>query len=81
MTVAEMLASSPSFDVLDSAISMQTLQLALLEQQYVPNHPLFSKSAITATPAADLTGLNVEGSEFGSDKVTVGDTTSVCFVS
>jgi hypothetical protein len=77
MTVEEVLAKAPTLEMLDSAISVRTLQLALLQQQYAPNHPLFSKSPITTTPIIELAGLNVGGSEFGSDKVTVGDATSV----
>jgi hypothetical protein len=74
MTTEEVLANAPSLEVLDSAISMRTLQLALLQQQYAPTHPLFSK---TTTPIIELAGLKVGSSEFGSDKVTVGDATSV----
>lgn len=74
MTTEHVLANAPTLDILDSAISIRTLQLALLQQQYAPTHPLFSK-ATTAT--TELVGLNVGGSEFGSDKVTVGDAISV----
>jgi len=77
MTAEEVLAKAPTLEVLDSAISVRTLQLALLQQQYAPSHPLFSKSPITTTPTIELAGLNVGGSEFGSDKVTIGDATSV----
>lgn len=79
MTTEEVLAKAPTLEALDSAISVRTLQLALLQQQYAPSHPLFSKSAMTTTPTAELAGLNVGGSDFGSDKVTVGDATSVVF--
>jgi hypothetical protein len=77
MTAEEVLAKAPTLEVLDSLISVRTLQLALLQQQYAPNHPLFSKSPVTTTPTAEFAGLNVGSSEFGSDKVTVGDATSV----
>jgi hypothetical protein len=56
---------------------MRTIQLALLQQQYAPNHPLFSKNPTSTTPTMELAGLNVGSSEFGSDKVTIGDATSV----
>ena len=79
MTAAELLKNAPPLDILDSAISIRTLQLALLQQQYAPNHPLFSKNPVIITPVAELAGMNVGGSEFGSDKVTLGDGTSVCF--
>lgn len=76
MTTEEVLIDAPTLDILDSAISMRTLQLALLQQQYAPTHPLFSSNK-TTTPTLELAGLNVGDSEFGSDKVTVGDATSV----
>ena len=81
MTPDELLAKAPTLDVLDSAISVRKLQLALLQQQYAPNHPLFSKSPVTSTPTAESADLNVGGSEFGSDKVTIGDATSVLSLS
>ena len=80
MTAGELLKNAPPLDILDSAISIRTLQLALLQQQYAPNHPLFSKNPVIITPIAELAGMNVGGSEFGSDKVTLGDGTSVCFL-
>lgn len=78
MTTEEILRNAPTLDILDAAISMRTIQLALLQQQYAPNHPLFSKNPITTTPTIELEGLNVGSSDFGSDKVTIGDATSVC---
>lgn len=78
MTAGELLKNAPPLDILDSAISIRTLQLALLQQQYAPNHPLFSKNPVIVTPTAELAGMNVAGSEYGSDKVTLGDATSVC---
>lgn len=74
MTIEEVFTNAPSLEILDSAISLRTLQLALLQQQYAPTHPLFSK---TTAPTIELEGLNMENSEFGSDKVTIGDATSV----
>jgi hypothetical protein len=76
MTPGELLASPPSLEALDASISIRTLQLALLQQQYAPTHPLFSKNPLIITPTAELAGLNVS-SDFGSDKVTLGDATSV----
>ena len=77
MTTLEILQNAPRLEALDSAISIRTLQLALLQQQYDPNHPLFSKNPMTTTPTAEFDGLNAGNSEFGSDKVTIGDATSV----
>jgi hypothetical protein len=77
MTAEEIIRNAPPLDILDSAISIRTLQFALLQQQYAPNHPLFSKNPPTITPTVELAGLNVGGSDFGSDKVTLGDATSV----
>lgn len=56
---------------------MRTIQLALLQQQYPPNHPPVSKNQVITTPTIELASLNVGSSEFGSDKVTIGDATSV----
>lgn len=77
MNPAEVLRDAPSLEILESTMSMRTLQLALLQQQYAPNHALFSKSSLNTTPIAELAELNMGGSDFGSDKVTVGDATSV----
>jgi hypothetical protein len=79
MNPAEVLQNAPSLEVLEPGISMRTLQLALLQQQYAPSHAIFSKSSLNTTPTAELAELNMGGSEFGSDKVTVGDATSVTF--
>ena len=77
MTAEEVLRKAPTLEGLDSTISVRGLQLALLQQQYAPNHPLFSKSPLTNTSTGELAGVNLGESEFGSDKVTVGDATSV----
>jgi len=80
MTAAQVLENAPDIKALDSAISIRALQLALLQQQYAPNDPLLAGRPLTETPMADLSGLeglNVGGSDFGSDKMTVGDATSV----
>ena len=77
MTAAQVLDDMPDIKVLDSAISIRALQLALLQQQYAPNDPLVAGNPLIATPTAELAGLNVGGSDFGSDKVTLGDATSV----
>jgi hypothetical protein len=77
MTPGQLLQSPPALEELDASISIRTLQLALLQQQYAPNHHLFSKNPLMMTPTAELAGLNVS-SDFGSDKVTLGDATSVC---
>ena len=77
MTAAKVLDDVPDIKVLDSAISIRALQLALLQQQYAPNDPLVAGNRLIATPTAELAGLNVGGSDFGSDKVTLGDATSV----
>lgn len=80
MTAAQVLENAPDIKALDSAISIRALQLALLQQQYAPNDPLLAGRPLTAAPTAELAGLgglNVGGSDFGSDKVTVGDATSV----
>lgn len=77
MTTEEIIRNAPTLDILDSAISMRSIQLALLQQEYAPNHPVFSKNPITTTPTLELAGLNVGSSEFGSDKVTIGDAASV----
>jgi hypothetical protein len=70
MTSEEVLNGSPSFEVLDQSIPMRNLQIALLNQQYAPTDPLFAKNPVLA--------LGEQGSsDFGSDKVTVGDATSV----
>ena len=80
MTAAQVLENAPDIKALDSAISIRALQLALLQQQYAPNDPLLAGRPLTETPTADLSGLeglNVGVSDFGSDKVTIGDATSV----
>jgi len=77
MTPHELLENTPSLDSLDAAISIQALQFALLQQQYAPTHPVFSKIPLIAAPAVELAEPNVGTSDFGSDKVTVGDATSV----
>lgn len=77
MTAAQVLENAPDIKSLDSAISIRALQLALLQQQYAPTDPLLASNPLIATPTAELAGLNVGGSDFGSDKVTLGDATSV----
>jgi len=77
MTASEVLESAPDIKTLDSSISIRSLQLALLQQQYAPTDPLLANNPLIGTPTAELAGLNVSGSDFGSDKVTIGDATSV----
>jgi hypothetical protein len=74
MTCDEIQRNAPSLEILEGAISMQKLQLALLQQEYAPNHPLFSNNSAPKTPNAEFTG---GVSDFGSDKVTIGDGASV----
>jgi hypothetical protein len=77
MTAAQILENAPDVKTLDAAISIRALQLALLQQQYAPNDPLLASNRLIATPTAELADLNVGDSDFGSDKVTLGDATSV----
>ena len=77
MTTSEVLESAPDIKTLDASISIRSLQLALLQQQYAPTDPLLANNPLIGTPTAELAGLNVSGSDFGSDKVTLGDATSV----
>jgi hypothetical protein len=74
MTCEEIQSNAPSLEILEGAISMQKLQLALLQQEYAPSHPLFSNSPTPKTPNAEFVG---GASDFGSDKVTIGDGASV----
>jgi len=76
LTADAVLQRAPSVQDLEKGINIRTLQLALLQQQYAPNHPLISNNPTTLTPTAELARLNV-GSEINSDKVTLGDATSV----
>jgi hypothetical protein len=71
--VADIFRSLPSVEALDQVISMSTLQTALLQQQYAPNHPLFSKNPLVHPSTLELRGSEVGTSDFGSDRVTVGD--------
>jgi len=71
MTTADVLNRPPSTEVLDQNIPMRNLQIALLNQQYAPTDPLFAKNPILAI------GEQTVESDFGSDKVTIGDATSV----
>jgi len=64
-------------EVLEQGISMNTLQIALLQQQYAPNHPLFSKNPNVHPSTIELRGMEIGASDFGSDKVTVGDDATV----
>jgi hypothetical protein len=77
MTASQVLENAPDIKTLDSSISIRSLQLALLQQQYAPTDPLLANNPLIATPTAELAGLNVSGSDFDSDKVTLGDATSV----
>ena len=77
MTASEILKNAPSLDVLDAAISMKTLQLALLQQQYAPNHLLFMKIPHRNEQARESVGKFPNNLDFESDKVTIGDAVSV----
>jgi hypothetical protein len=77
MTCEEIQHNAPSLEILEEAISMQKLKLALLQQEYAPTHPLFSNNPSSKAPTAEFAGLNVATSDFGSDKVTIGDGASV----
>ena len=80
MTAAECLRNGPSIEILENSISISALQFALLQQEYAPNHPVFSKSPMTSAPTAELAELNVGDQEIASDKVTLGDATSVNYL-
>lgn len=77
MTCEEIQRNAPSLGILEEAISMQKLQLALLQQEYAPTHPLFSNNPSSRPPTAEFAGVNAAKSDFGSDKVTIGDGASV----
>jgi|SRR5579862_9343064 len=72
MTTAQILERPPDRQALEDAIPMRNLQIALLNQQYAPTDPLFAKH-----PILNTTGDIPPDSDFGSDKVTLGDATSV----
>ena len=73
MTVPQVLKNVPPLQVLEQAISIRTLQLALLQQQYAPNDPLLVKTYSSPTETTTQPSGN---RDFDSDKVTVGDATS-----
>ena len=74
MTCDEIQKNAPSLGILEGAISTQKLQLALLQQEYAPSHPVFSNTSTPKIPNAEFAGGT---SDFGSDKVTIGDGASV----
>jgi hypothetical protein len=74
MNPEQVLKNIPPLHLLESSISIRTLQLALLQQQYEPNHPLLLNKYTSSTEtAAQPSAMN----DFDSDKVTLGDATSV----
>lgn len=80
MTTAQVLSNAPTLEILDHSIPMRNLQIALLNQQYAPTDPLFAKNPIVAFQAPDLRVQGGSEGDFGSDKVTLGDATSVLFL-
>ena len=74
MNPEQVLKNIPPLHVLESAISIRTLQLALLQQQYEPNHPLLLKKYGSPT---ETTVQPSATNDFDSDKVTIGDGISV----
>jgi len=74
MTCEEIQKNAPHLEILEEAISMQKLQLALLQQEYAPNHPLISNYPSSRQQAGEFAGAT---SDFGSDRVTIGDGASV----
>ena len=77
MTASQCLTKPPSIERLDGSISIQALQLALLQQEYAPTHPVFSTNPMKSAPIVELAELNAGDQDISSDKVTVGDATSV----
>ena len=74
MTCEEIQNNAPRLEILEEAISMQKLQLALLQQEYAPNHPLISNYPSSRPHTGEFAGAT---SDFGSDRVTIGDGASV----
>jgi hypothetical protein len=71
MTGEKALLSVLSREILNAMISLTRLQFALLEQQYAPNDPIIAK-----IPQINISGAE-DDDDVQSDKVTVGDATSV----
>ena len=78
MTCEEIQNNAPRLEILEEAISMQKLHLALLQQEYAPNHPLISNHPSSRAQTGEFAGAT---SDFGSDRVTIGDGASVLSLS